>query len=75
MQCPFENCGCGANDHIPKFLNIEEAKTFVSSLQERQQSLLQMGMLQSLIKAPVAVHLKCPNCKIEYDANLKFNAR
>lgn len=29
VKCPFPNCGCGANDVIPKFADIDEAKAFI----------------------------------------------
>ncbi len=31
LKCPYENCGCGTNHPIPKFLDEEEALSFVKT--------------------------------------------
>lgn len=39
VQCPKQNCGCSANDRIPKFAFPQEAAKFIEIVKAKQQAL------------------------------------
>ena len=41
ITCPYDNCGCSTNNHLPKFLNKDEAIFFVNLCRTKQKNLLE----------------------------------